>query len=103
MKVRYCSFSLLLTSLICQPLVFDKENPSPASRQDDERIVTREEVQDVIESPAMIPIRVISFPFRAVTGGMEKGLIKVERDHLRERLRLWTDRLREMGITGLFG
>src|SRR5262249_83636 len=28
---------------------------------------------------------------------------KVERDHLRERLRLWTDRLREMGITGLFG
>ena len=34
---------------------------------------------------------------------MEKGLIKVERDHLRERMRQWTDRFRELGITPLFG
>jgi len=74
-----------------------------ASAQDSERIVTAEEVDDALRSPARIPIRIISYPHRAITRGMEKGLIKVERDHLRERLRLYTERLRDMGITGLFG
>jgi hypothetical protein len=34
---------------------------------------------------------------------MEKGLIKAEQEHLRERLRLWQERMRELGIEPLFG
>ena len=45
-----------------------------------------------------------SFPIRiARSAQYGKGLIKVEKDHLRERLRLWTEHLRDIGVTGLFG
>src|SRR5262245_19557368 len=94
-------FQVLIALLVCLAsalVAVAQESPST-----DERIVTPEEVEDALRSPARTPIRMISYPFRAVTGGMEKGLIKVETDHLRERLRLWTDRLRNLGVTGLFG
>jgi hypothetical protein len=79
------------------PLAFAQEPPA------DDRIVTPDEVQEAERSPARVPIKIISYPHRAISRGMEKGLIKVEKDHLRERLRLWTEHLRELGITGLFG
>jgi hypothetical protein len=88
-------------------LVFCGATSQDAAAQEnlptDERIVTPEDVEEALRSPVRAPVRVISYPFRAVTRGMEKGLIKVETDHLRERLRLWTDRLRNVGVTGLFG
>lgn len=74
-----------------------------ASAQELERIITPEEVREAERPPGFFPIRVISYPHRFVTRGMEKGLIKAERGHFRERLRLWTDRLRELGIGTLFG
>src|SRR5215510_6258536 len=87
----FCAFLWLV------PLASAQEDPSA------ERIVTPDEVEDTLRSPARIPIKVISYPHRAITRGMEKGLINVEKDHLRERLRLWTEHLRDMGMAGLFG
>ncbi len=98
MSTRHLGASILFACAIFPLLAFAQENP-PA----EERIVTPDQVDDALRSPAMAPIRIISYPYRVVTGGMEKGLIKVERDHLRERLHLWRDRLRDIGVGGLFG
>src|SRR5262245_51272494 len=87
---------LIVVCNIRPPLLCAQEDPP-------ERIVTPEEVDQAISSPARLPLRVISYPHRFITREMEKGLIKVERDHLRERLRLWRDRFRELGVEVLFG
>jgi hypothetical protein len=94
------SVSIVAACLIHLTSAYPQETPTPA---EDERIVTPEEVEDAVRSPVRLPLRIISYPHRAISRGMEKGLIKVEKDHLRERLRLWTDHLREIGVTGLFG
>src|SRR5262245_51211605 len=92
----FCGFCAFLWLI---PIASAQENP-PAEAA---RIATPDEVEDALRSPARMPLKVISYPHRAITGAMEKGLIKVEKDHLRERLRLWTDHLRDKGITWLFG
>jgi hypothetical protein len=75
--------------------------PSLWARQD--RIVTPEEAQEAAKNRAILPFRILSYPHRAVSRGMEKGLIAVEEKHLRERLRQWQDRMRELGIGAMFG
>ncbi len=72
------------------------------AQNDTERIVTPEEVREAAR-PAAVPLHFVSYPHRAIVRGMENGLIKAEKNHLRERLHLWRDRLRELGIESLFG
>lgn len=43
------------------------------------------------------------YPLRAVGNGLERGLIRVENDHLRERLADWTARLSARGIEPSLG
>ncbi len=84
-------------------LVFAFSVPRFLHAQDDAgRIVTPEEIREA-ERPAAAPIHVLFSPHRAIMRGIESGLIKAEKNHLRERLHLWRDRLRELGIEGLFG
>lgn len=98
------SLSILVAYTIWLPLACAQGNPTPAvPPTDGERIVTLEEVRDAGSPPGLLPIRIVSYPHRFITRGMEKGLVKVEKNHLRERLRLWTDRLRALGVEGLFG
>src|SRR5262245_13536379 len=97
---RWASRTLLLLAAWAACLTRAGAQEVPQST---DRIVTPEEVQEAERSPARVPIRIISYPHRAITGGMEKGLIKVEDNHLRERLRLWSERLREIGVTPLLG
>ena len=94
-RLRRC-LPLLIAYVIWLPLAFAQENP-------DERIVTPDEVREAGRSPGLAPIRIVSYPFRIVLRGMENGLVTVEKDHLRERLQLWQERLREIGAAGLFG
>ena len=80
------------------------QDAPPAVTSNSERIVTAEEVREAVEeSQPILPIRIISYPHRVITRGMEKGLITIEQKHLRERMRLWSDRLRDLGITPLLG
>ena len=78
-----CTFGL--------PLAWSQTPASPAAGPptapgSEERIVTLEEVQEATRTPPeFLPLRIISYPHRTVTGAMEKGLIKVEKNHLRER------------------
>jgi len=68
-----------------------------------QRIVTSQEIQPSANPAVAVPLRVIFFPFHALKSGMEAGLIKVEKERMRERLQMWTEYLRERGITAIFG
>jgi hypothetical protein len=86
------------------PEAHGQQAAAPGSQAPTEdRIVTPAEVKDELHSTARIPLRVISYPHRFITREMEKGLTAAERKHLRERLRLWQERMRELGIQPLFG
>src|SRR5262245_44984473 len=93
----------LLTALLvvlCGLTVCWAQEIPTVEPSDTERIITPEEVEEALDkNRAILPIRIISYPHRAITRGMEKGLITVEKKHLRERMRFWTDRLHDLGIT----
>ena len=105
LKVCRLTLLALLAWKAGLPIVNAQETSPPDAAQGsvEERIVTPQEVQEALSSPVRAPLRVISYPFRVITHGMEKGLVKAESSHFRERMRLWTDRLRELGITPLVG
>jgi len=68
-----------------------------------QRIVTSQEIQPSANPAVAVPLRVIFFPFHALKSGMEAGLIKVEKERMRERLQMWTEYLRGRGITAILG
>jgi len=100
MKLR-CLSVVLLASVWNSSAWAQQTTASDASPT--ERIVSPEEAQEVENRRVFLPLRIISYPYRAGTHGMERGLVTVEKKHLRERLRQWQDRMRELGIAGLFG
>ncbi len=51
----------------------------------------------------MLPLRIISYPHRAISSGMESGLITVEKKYLRQRWQRYLDSLRRRGIVPVFG
>ncbi|MFQ5739912.1 MAG: BamA/TamA family outer membrane protein [Acidobacteriota bacterium] len=67
------------------------------------RIVTLEEVARAAHPGPLLPLRILSYPFRLVTSGIEKGLISFEKHRLRERFSLWRERLADWGVTPLIG
>jgi hypothetical protein len=50
-----------------------------------------------------MPFRILSYPHRVITAGMEKGLIKFEKERMRERLQLWTAYLADRGVRAEIG
>jgi hypothetical protein len=97
------TLSTLLVWSLSLAYVQAQERP-PGDPSSEERIVTHEEVQEAVDDrKAVLPLRIISYPHRVITRQMEKGLVTAERKHLRERLRLWQDRMRQLGIAVYFG
>ncbi|MDA2923186.1 BamA/TamA family outer membrane protein [Acidobacteria bacterium AH-259-L09] len=107
------SINLVCWLLVCgNPLAFGqeqrddhKENQGLSEPADiyHGRIVTPEEVKKATRPAALLPLRIVSYPHRFITSGMEKGLISFEKHHMRQRMRLWTENLRRHGIEILFG
>src|SRR5262245_22755724 len=89
----------VLIITLCVHCAFAQE---PAKSPDSERIVSPEELRDATR-PRILPLRILGYPHRAITDGMEKGLIKFEKNRMRERLRSWNEKLARLGIAGLFG
>ncbi len=79
-----------------------QEERGEASSQQ-ERIVTKEEVREVTHPAVSWPLRVVFYPFHLVNSGMESGLISFEKHSMRERLNLWTETLRQHGISAMIG
>lgn len=69
----------------------------------EERIVTPEEVKTAAQPGWIAPFRIISYPHRLISSGMERGLISVEQHRLRERWRMYLDALHARGIFPVFG
>jgi hypothetical protein len=67
------------------------------------RIASSEEIADAVHPAALLPLRILSFPYQAVMGGIEHGLIAFERHKIRERARLWTEELHRRGVDLRFG
>ena len=107
-KLRH-NLSIAIVCTFGLPLAWSQTPASPAAGPptapgSEERIVTLEEVQEATRTPPeFLPLRIISYPHRTVTGAMEKGLIKVEKNHLRERLRGTRGHLHAIGVEGFFG
>jgi hypothetical protein len=72
-------------------------------RGQEDRITTPEEVKKATQPGWLLPLRIISFPHRAITSGMERGLITVEKKRLRERWQMYLNSLRKYGILPVFG
>ncbi len=68
-----------------------------------ERISTSAEVAAATHPGTLWFLRVLSYPQRKVTGGMERGLISFERNRVRERISDFRKKLRERGIEPRFG
>lgn len=73
----------------------------PAEQQG--RIASSEEVREAVRPTAVAPLRVLSWPYRQTTKGMEDGLIAVEKHKLREKLQDKMFWLRQKGITPKIG
>ena len=82
----------------------EAQHPAPVAPADSgDRVVTPEEVRKQTNAGGVPFFRALSWPGRKVASGMEKGLIRFERHHLREKLRMWQEDLRRRGIEGSFG
>jgi hypothetical protein len=83
------------------------EDPAPPSKKPSEfeqgRIVTREEIQEATRARGYLPFRIIAYPFRQLTIGMNKGLTSFEENYMRQKMTMWQQRIREWGFTPLFG
>ncbi len=76
---------------------------TPSLFGQEKRIVTPDEVKRVTLPAWLLPLRIISYPHRAVSSGMEHGLIAVEKRYLRQRWQRYLDDLRRRGIVPVFG
>jgi hypothetical protein len=68
-----------------------------------DRIATPEDIRASTHPGWLGPLRVTSWPHRALTGGMERGLIAFERHRVRERAREWMEEWRRRGLELQFG
>ena len=73
------------------------------AQQEEGRIATAEEVQEVTRPAALAPLRVLSYPHRKITSAMERGLVTFEQKKVREKLNLLLERWRNRGLTPKFG
>jgi hypothetical protein len=91
---RIAAFTLacLLASGLCQRLYSQEE-----------RIITPEEVKKATHPSWLVPFHYISYPHRAVSSGMESGLIAMEKHYLRQRWTRFLGTLREHGFVPVFG
>lgn len=79
------------------------QKPAADAVSQQDRIATAEEVADAVHPGALAPLRILSFPHRKLTAGMERGLIAFERHKIRERTRAWIEDLRRHGVEAHFG
>lgn len=94
----------ILASLTVSSVAGDQDQKTPQpSTAPEERIVTPEEVERAIHPPVLLPLRIIAYPHRLITSGMEKGLISFERNRLLPKFQLWSEEMRRRGVNTLFG
>jgi hypothetical protein len=109
MKAPWLSFFSVLTIClsISGPLISqepEQKTQDPGSTLPDEaRITTPVEVRNAIHPTSLFPLRVISYPHRKITGGMESGLVYAEEHKVRERYQAWINHLRSYGVILRFG
>jgi hypothetical protein len=77
----------------------DAESPD----YEEDRIVTREEIQAATKAGGYAPFRIVAYPFRQLTIGMNKGMVQFEENYMRQKMTMWQERIREWGFTPLFG
>ena len=81
----------------------DQNRQEPKEPESEERIVTLEEAERAAHPKSTLPLRILFYPHRAITSGMEKGLVRFEEKRMRERLEFYRSYLAERGIIPLFG
>jgi hypothetical protein len=91
-RITVIALTFFLVLVFCQEL-----------RGQEDRIITSQEVKKVTSPGWILPLRVISYPHRAITSGMERGLITVEKKRLRERWQMYLNSLSQHGIFPVFG
>ena len=92
----------LATLVLCSAIGL-AQSPAADSVKQQDRIASSEEIADSVHPAALLPLRILSFPYRKVTDGMESGLIAFERHKVRERAQIWTDDLHRRGVDLRFG
>jgi hypothetical protein len=60
-------------------------------------------VNAVTKPLALLPLRIVGYPFRLINDGLHSGLLSFEENNMRERLNLWHRQLQDLGVTPLFG
>jgi len=97
LSLIFC-FSLTARAAPSGQVMEQKQEPAP-----EERIVTPEEVDRAVHPNRTLPLRILFYPHRVVSSGMEKGLVSFESHHMRERIQLGKQYLLDRGIIPLFG
>ena len=91
-KIVAVALTCLLASGLC-PRLYCQE----------ERIIAPGEAEKATHPSWLVPFHYISYPHRAISSGMESGLIAMERNYVRERYARFLGNLRAHGFVLVFG
>ncbi len=91
-RIAAVALTCLLASGLC-PRLYCQE----------ERIIAPEEAEKAAHPSWLLPFHYISYPHRAISSGMESGLIAMERNYVRERYARFLGNLRAHGFVLVFG